>query len=264
MSPPSSKRIISINIQTRPRHPESNSIVERFNSTVHDESNNDYGDNSVQPEVIIAQLMQHYNEERLHATLGYMTPATWHRRQPDEVRHERARQIAAARAHRRMTNQQAIYQGGLSSESLLSWLKHFVRVDMKRDSSAVPWCQRRRSPLQRCSLQSSTRPRRSTRLCATLVTAFGYLMQGLLLHNMQTAHASLAAHIIPYSRTTPPLTGIKGLELLNQQVTTQAELITYIDDFKFLMVAILMALPLLLFVRSPGRIQKSVTTVVVE
>ena len=90
------------------------------------------------------------------------------------------------------------------------------------------------------------------------------LMQGLLVHNMQTAHASLAAHIIPYSRTTPPLTGIKGLELLNQQVTTQAALIAYIDDFKFLMVAILMALPLLLFVRSPGRIQKSVTTVVVE
>jgi hypothetical protein len=50
--------------------------------------------------------MQHYNEERLHATLGYMTPATWHRGIPDEVREERARRIAAARTHRKMTNQQ--------------------------------------------------------------------------------------------------------------------------------------------------------------
>jgi putative transposase len=95
-----------IDIKTRPRHPESNGIVERFNGTVRDESNNDYGNNYLQAEAIIGTLMQQYNEERLHAALGYMTPATWHCGQPDEVRNERARRIAAARAHRRMTNQQ--------------------------------------------------------------------------------------------------------------------------------------------------------------
>jgi DHA2 family multidrug resistance protein len=93
------------------------------------------------------------------------------------------------------------------------------------------------------------------------------LVQGLLVHNMQVAHASLAAHITPYGRTLPHLagaTGTKAIELLNQQVTMQAALIAYIDDFKFLLVAILMTLPLLLFVRSPGQIKTGVTNVVVE
>jgi len=99
-----------IDIKTRPRHPESNGIVERFNGTVRDETDNDYGSNYLRAEAIIAKLMQHYNEERLHATLGYMTPATWHRGRPNEVREERARRIAAARAHRKLTNQQRFTQ----------------------------------------------------------------------------------------------------------------------------------------------------------
>ena len=65
-----------IDIKTKPRHPESNGIVKRFNGTVRAESDDDYGSNYLQAEAIISQLMHHYNEERLHATLGYMTPAT--------------------------------------------------------------------------------------------------------------------------------------------------------------------------------------------
>jgi transposase InsO family protein len=95
-----------IDIKTRPRHPESNGIVERFNGTVRQDSDDDYGSNYLQAEAIIGKLMHHYNEERLHAALGYMTPVTWHRGKPDEVRDERARRIAAARAHRKLTNQQ--------------------------------------------------------------------------------------------------------------------------------------------------------------
>lgn len=99
-----------IDIKTRPRHPESNGIVERFNGTVRQESDNDYGNNYLQAEAIIAQLVRYYNEERLHATLGYMAPVTWHRGQPEEVRQERARRIAAARAHRKTINQQRFKQ----------------------------------------------------------------------------------------------------------------------------------------------------------
>lgn len=97
-----------MDIKTRPRHPESNGIVERFNGTVRAESDNDYGDNYLQADAIIDKLIHYYNEDRLHATLGYMTPATWHRGQPDQVRDERARRIAAARAHRKTINQQRL------------------------------------------------------------------------------------------------------------------------------------------------------------
>jgi transposase InsO family protein len=51
-----------IDIKTRPRHPESNGIVERFNGKVRDESDNDYGNYYLQGEAIIAKLMQQYNE----------------------------------------------------------------------------------------------------------------------------------------------------------------------------------------------------------
>lgn len=95
-----------IDIKTRPRHPESNGIVERFNGTVRQESDDEYGANDLKAEAIINELLRHYSEERLHAALGYMTPATWHRGNPDEVRDERMRRIAAARAHRKLTNQQ--------------------------------------------------------------------------------------------------------------------------------------------------------------
>jgi putative transposase len=99
-----------IDIKTRLKHPESNGIVERFNGTVRDETNNDYGQNYFQAEAIISKLITHYNDERLHAGLGYMTPIIWHRGKPEQVRERRAGQIAAARARRKMINQQRLQQ----------------------------------------------------------------------------------------------------------------------------------------------------------
>lgn len=97
-----------LDIKTRRQHPESNGIAERFNGTVRDETSDNYGNNYLEAQATIASLVRHYNQERLHATLGYMTPATWHRGRPDDVRAERARRLAAARAHRKLINQQRL------------------------------------------------------------------------------------------------------------------------------------------------------------
>ncbi len=60
---------------------------------------------NLQAEAIIDKLIRQHNEQRLHAALGYMTPATWHYHDPNDVSIERARRIAAARAHRKTINQ---------------------------------------------------------------------------------------------------------------------------------------------------------------
>jgi putative transposase len=99
-----------VDIKTRPRHPESNGVVERFNGTVRAETDNDYGDNYLEAEAIMTTLMHQYNQVRYHAALGYMTPATWHYGEPNQVRDERARRIAAARTHRKTINQQRFNQ----------------------------------------------------------------------------------------------------------------------------------------------------------
>ncbi len=95
-----------LDIKTRPRHPESNGIAERFNGTVRDTTGDDYGESYLQAESTIAKLVHEYNEERLHAALGYMQPALWHRGDPQSRRIERADKLSSAKALRRAINKQ--------------------------------------------------------------------------------------------------------------------------------------------------------------
>ena len=52
----------------------------------------------------------------------------------------------------------------------------------------------------------------------------------------------------PFSLTTP-----SGIAALNQEVTRQAAMIAYNDDFALMLGVILVSLPLLLLVRGPRR-----------
>ena len=71
------------------------------------------------------------------------------------------------------------------------------------------------------------------------------LVEGLRPDNPLAQAPYLAA---PFSLTTPG-----GMAALNAEVTRQAAMVAYIDDFKLIMLIALATLPLLLLLREPRR-----------
>ncbi len=79
----------------------------------------------------------------------------------------------------------------------------------------------------------------------------------LLDRNIQINHASLAQSITPFNAALHqpvaqqywPLDSLAGLSSLDQMVNLQAAMISYLDDFKFMMFVCLAALPLLFLLR---------------
>ena len=75
----------------------------------------------------------------------------------------------------------------------------------------------------------------------------------MLTRNTQTAHASLAEHVSPFSSVVrahmPGVPGVRELAALNAQVTQQATMIAYLDNFKMMLWLCLLAIPLVLFLR---------------
>jgi DHA2 family multidrug resistance protein len=87
------------------------------------------------------------------------------------------------------------------------------------------------------------------------------VVESFLARNIQVNHASLAAHVTPYNHAMhmPQVAQMwnmhttTGLMTLNEEVTRQASMIAYLDDFKLMMIVTLAAIPLLLMVRKPGQ-----------
>ena len=85
------------------------------------------------------------------------------------------------------------------------------------------------------------------------------IVMSMLVANTQVVHASLAANITPFLRSPAlPLLwsrhSLAGLAALNGEVTRQAAMVAYIDDFILMMVVTLAAVPLIALMRNPRRI----------
>jgi len=85
------------------------------------------------------------------------------------------------------------------------------------------------------------------------------LLEALLAENTQTVHARLIENLrpdnplaqapllaVPFSLTSP-----SGVAALNAEVTRQAAMVAYIDDFVLMMLVVLLSMPLLLMLRRP-------------
>ncbi len=79
------------------------------------------------------------------------------------------------------------------------------------------------------------------------------VVMSLLSQNMQVNHASLAEHVTPFRLMTDQLdtAAPQALVMLNAEVTRQATMIAYLDDFTLMMYVTLMVIPLLLLLRPP-------------
>ena len=96
-------------------------------------------------------------------------------------------------------------------------------------------------------------------LMRNLGSAIGISITGALLQtNTQVNHADIAAGINPFNRALQVAApshfwntaSAKGMALLNAEVTHQARIIAYIDDFKLMLILGIIVVPLLLLVRS--------------
>jgi DHA2 family multidrug resistance protein len=88
------------------------------------------------------------------------------------------------------------------------------------------------------------------------------VVMALFTMNTQVVHASIVSHITPYRALLndvhfPHLWNMHstaGLMALNGEITRQAAMVAYIDDFWLMMIVTLAAVPLLALMRNPRRL----------
>jgi transposase InsO family protein len=79
--------------------------VERFHRSTREALGEDGLRNLSQARELISEWVREYNETRLHAGLGYLTPAEYYRGDPTARRAEREAKLSAGRERRRTINQ---------------------------------------------------------------------------------------------------------------------------------------------------------------
>jgi MFS transporter, DHA2 family, multidrug resistance protein len=87
------------------------------------------------------------------------------------------------------------------------------------------------------------------------------IVVALLAENTQIVHSRLIEHLrpdnplaqAPFMAQPFSLTNPSGIAALNAEATRQAAMVAYIDDFKLMMLLVIMASPLILLLRTPRR-----------
>jgi transposase InsO family protein len=102
------RRFALENIRIRTYHPESNGLVERFHRSTREALSDQAIANLSQARTIIAAWIREYNDERLHAGLGYLTPATYYRGDPAAQRAARQQKLEQAQRTRRRINEERL------------------------------------------------------------------------------------------------------------------------------------------------------------
>lgn len=102
------RRFALEHIRIRTYHPESNGLLERYHRSTRDALSDAMLENLSQARAIIARWVEHYNEQRLHAGLGYLPPAEFYRGNPAARIEERQRKLERARQERRRINDERL------------------------------------------------------------------------------------------------------------------------------------------------------------
>jgi transposase InsO family protein len=95
-------------IRIRTYHPESNGTLERFHRSTREALADDDLRNLARARELIGRWIEHYNENRLHASLQYLPPCEFYRGNPTERIAERRAKLEQGRRHREIINRQRL------------------------------------------------------------------------------------------------------------------------------------------------------------
>lgn len=91
-------------VKIRPHCPEENGIMERSNRTVREALEEAEPSSRYEAEAALGRIIDWYNHERLHSSLGYLRPVDYYRGDPPSLHEARRKKLAAARHRRREKN----------------------------------------------------------------------------------------------------------------------------------------------------------------
>jgi transposase InsO family protein len=93
-------------VKTSPYYPQSNGKIERFHRTLkHDAVRTQTPLTKDDADRVVARFVTHYNTERLHSAIGYVTPHDYLAGRQPAIHAERDRKLEQARAQRRKARQ---------------------------------------------------------------------------------------------------------------------------------------------------------------